>query len=281
MSQYNNIEMGNLLFGNSRGEYPVNREMSQPLFTKFFEKFDLDRYGNPDKDSLLSKTSSTNGEIYISVETDAFYIHPYYWGKDKEAQEMPNFFYKTEGIGIHWYKYPMRDAYCNVELTKEKLQEILELCAESICRTNPSNTAPDSEQELKDFVKKVDGIEYLEERKNLWEEARKKGIVVVFGYSDDNIEFRGAIEDEVGCFDGRRIQVPGTNRYIDAIFCGMLSGKEVLKPSEYMTDNMEVITWVYRTDIPHETFMMYEDGEPYCRGIVFHLAKDKLPNMEH
>ena len=35
---------------------------------------------------------------------------------------------------------------------------------------------------------------------------------------------------------------------------------------------MGIITWVYRTDIPHVTFMMYEDGEPCCRGIVFYLA---------
>ena len=259
---------------NSRGEYPVNREMSQPLFTKFFEKFDLDPYGNPDKDSLLSKTSSTNGEIYISVETDAFYIHPYYWGEDEKARKMPNFFYKPEGIGIHWYKYPMRDAYCNVELTKEKLQEILKKCIESVYHIHRSAAAPDTEQELKDFARKVDGIEYLEERKWLWAEAKEKGIVVVFGYSDDNIEFRGAVDDEIGCFDGRRVQVPGTDRYINAIFCGMLNGKKVLKPSEYMTDNMEVITWVYRTDIPHETFMMYEDKEPYCQGIVFYKPED-------
>ena len=29
------------------------------------------------------------------------------------------------------------------------------------------------------------------------------------------------------------------------------------------------ITWTYKTDIPHETFMIYEDDEAYCRGIVF------------
>lgn len=274
MSQYNNIEIGNLLFGNSRGEYPVDREMALPLFAEFFGKFEIDRYGIPDENSLLSKTGSTNGEIYISVETDAFYIHPYYWGEDEKARKMPNFFYKPEGIGIHWYKYSMRDAYCNVELTKEKLQEILKKCIESVYHIHRSAAAPDTDQELKDFARKVDGIEYLEERKWLWAEAKEKGIVVVFGYSDDNIEFRGAVDDEIGCFDGRRVQVPGTSEHIDAIFCGMLDGKEVLDPSEYMTDDGDMITWVYRTNIHHETFMMYEDGEPYCRGIVFRLGKD-------
>ena len=263
--------MGNLLFGNSRGEYPVDREMAQPLFSRFLEKLEIDPYGIPDKDSTIADTGNTKGEVYISVETDVFYIHPYYWGEDKKAKETPNFFYKPEGIEIHWYKYPMRDAYCNTDLTREKLQEILEKCAESIFQPN---TTTDPGQELKEFAKKVDGIEYLEERKWLWKEAKEKGIVVVFGYSDDNIEFRGAIEDEVGCFDGRRVQVPGTDKYIDAIFCGILDGIRVLDPFEYMADNGGMLTWVYRTDIPHETFSMYEDGEPYCRGIVFHLAKD-------
>ena len=38
-----------------------------------------------------------------------------------------------------------------------------------------------------------------------------------------------------------------------------------------------LIAWTYRTDIPHETFMIYEDGEPYCRGIVFNIDDVKQP----
>lgn len=36
-------------------------------------------------------------------------------------------------------------------------------------------------------------------------------------------------------------------------------------------ENGNEITWTYATEIPHETFMIYEDGEPYCRGIVFSI----------
>lgn len=35
--------------------------------------------------------------------------------------------------------------------------------------------------------------------------ARENNLVVVFGYSDDCAEFRGAIADEVDCFDGGRV----------------------------------------------------------------------------
>jgi hypothetical protein len=31
-------------------------------------------------------------------------------------------------------------------------------------------------------------------------------------------------------------------------------------------------SWSYETDIPHATFDVLEDGEVYCRGIVFALA---------
>ena len=30
-------------------------------------------------------------------------------------------------------------------------------------------------------------------------------------------------------------------------------------------------SWSYKTDIPHETFNIYEDGELFCIGIVFSI----------
>ena len=32
-------------------------------------------------------------------------------------------------------------------------------------------------------------------------------------------------------------------------------------------------SWTYKTNIPHSTFLILEDGEPSCRGIVFALAE--------
>ena len=29
--------------------------------------------------------------------------------------------------------------------------------------------------------------------------------------------------------------------------------------------------WSFKTDIPHSTFQIFEDKEPYCQGIVFNL----------
>ena len=37
----------------------------------------------------------------------------------------------------------------------------------------------------------------------------------------------------------------------------------------------EELAWVYKTDIPHATFLIHDDDEKYCRGIVFRLADAK------
>ena len=40
-----------------------------------------------------------------------------------------------------------------------------------------------------------------------FDRAADAGLVVVFGYSDDNVEFRGAIDEEVGAWNGTTIHV--------------------------------------------------------------------------
>lgn len=33
----------------------------------------------------------------------------------------------------------------------------------------------------------------------------------------------------------------------------------------------KIISWTYDVPIEHETFVIYEDDEPYCRGFVFRV----------
>lgn len=35
--------------------------------------------------------------------------------------------------------------------------------------------------------------------------------------------------------------------------------------------NGKIISWTYDVPIEHETFVIYEDDEPYCRGFVFRV----------
>ena len=44
-----------------------------------------------------------------------------------------------------------------------------------------------------------------------------------------------------------------------------------IEQSRLMDKNGNIISWTYDVPIEHETFMIYEDGEPYCRGFVFRV----------
>lgn len=125
---------------------------------------------------------------------------------------------------------------------------------------------------LKDFAERITGKEYgyPQFTKEEIQFAKDNGIVVVYGASDDLMEFEGAIYDEAGCFDGGKVYVCETGcvdygnagtKCIEALWCDKNATDE----------NGNVIPWTYKTDIPHETFMIYEDEEPYCRGIVFSI----------
>jgi hypothetical protein len=110
--------------------------------------------------------------------------------------------------------------------------------------------------------------------------AKEAGIVIVYGASDDLMEFEGAISEEVGANDG-------TTVYVDRK--GLLPNRDRIEDDaelkDYFAREPDAIaiealwckegeySFTYRTTIPHETFEVLEDGcPPYCRGIVFALA---------
>ena len=132
-NQYENIELGNLLFGHSRGEYPVERGVLQDIFADFFRENHIDGYGYPEEDSVLFDTDNHEDDI-ISCETDTFLIRPYYWGDEEKYMDLPNFVYKPDGLTISWYKYPLRDSYSSTPITEEYLRKILRDCTESVKR---------------------------------------------------------------------------------------------------------------------------------------------------
>ncbi|WCM21428.1 hypothetical protein NDK50_08250 [Paraburkholderia bryophila] len=135
----------------------------------------------------------------------------------------------------------------------------------------------------KELADQLNGIQYPARiPKTLTDAAKEAGLVIVYGSSDDLMEFEGAIYDEVGVYDG------GT-AYVDAK--GLLPERDQIEDDEVLKDyfarqpnakSIEALwsegeySWMYKTDIPHATFEVLEDGEPpYCRGIVFALADIK------
>ncbi|HBD00131.1 MAG TPA: hypothetical protein DC053_13445 [Lachnoclostridium sp.] len=127
----------------------------------------------------------------------------------------------------------------------------------------------------KELAKLINGREFgYEPFRDVRQVAKASGLVIISGASDDLMEFDGAIYDEGGCYDGGKvffdrngISQDGSERAncIEAFWCDKTA----------LDEKGNVINWTYKTDIPHETFMIYEDREPYCRGIVFDLADMK------
>lgn len=129
--------------------------------------------------------------------------------------------------------------------------------------------------EIKELAALLNGNElYGEVTEELAKKAKESGLVIVFGASDDLMEFEGAICDEIGCYEG------GTAYFNNK---GLLTSecdedncpyfeeiKKTAKTIEACFDE-EGYTFIYKTDIPHETFEIMERGEKYCRGIVFSM----------
>lgn len=114
------FELGNLLFGNSRGEYLIeDREEYQEVFCKFLRRNGFDFEGWHD-----------NGED--KYENDTFIIRPYYWGEDEDIADLPNFVYKPTGFEIRWYKYPMRNAFANQDIGLKEFEKIMRDCDKSM-----------------------------------------------------------------------------------------------------------------------------------------------------
>ena len=129
----------------------------------------------------------------------------------------------------------------------------------------------------KELATLLDGNQYGNEITKEQEAlAADNGLVVVFGYSDDAAELCGGIDDEVGAFDGTTFHVT-RDGVLQAPDCGCDDCKyfEVAKRDAAEIKAVWHDTgnpcWTYETDIPHEIFQIYEDGELFCVGIVFSL----------
>jgi hypothetical protein len=133
----------------------------------------------------------------------------------------------------------------------------------------------------KDLAVQLNGIQYpVRIPKTLTDAAKAAGLVIVYGASDDLMEFEGAIYDELGAYEGATASLDSSGLLqndCDNDECPHFEKlKEKAATIEAVWDDGTGYSWTYKTEIPHETFDVLEDGEPpYCRGIVFALADVK------
>lgn len=119
------MELGNLIFGHSRGEHPIPRhegfetEIARLLEGTF-----------PDEDPWTRSYG-------VHFKNDVWECHPYCWCEREECPqcgtgEQANFKHFASGLEIRWYKYPLRDAYSNQKLTVPNLAKVVDDCLRSL-----------------------------------------------------------------------------------------------------------------------------------------------------
>ncbi|NML67621.1 hypothetical protein HHL22_20665 [Hymenobacter sp. RP-2-7] len=131
----------------------------------------------------------------------------------------------------------------------------------------------------------LNGRDYREEIDNAEAaQAKAAGLVVVFGASDDLLEFRGAIYDEVGAWDGAVAVlfkgkrgwdvVPDDRATIreieddDTMMAALAAQKTNQKVAAEWAPKQPEASWLITTSLPHATFDILDDGGLYCRGVV-------------
>jgi len=104
--------------------------------------------------------------------------------------------------------------------------------------------------------------------------AMNNNIVIVYGASDDLMEFQGAINDEISAWEGTTVFI-SKDGIFEACECECkysIAEKEKCNAIEAVWDDADRnCSWSYKTDIPHAEFTVMEDGDVYCHGVVFSM----------
>lgn len=114
--------------------------------------------------------------------------------------------------------------------------------------------------------------------------AKASGLVVIYGYSDDLIELSGAIEDEVGAFDGTEFRIDADGVIPDERDDEWTDEEMQIYFRRNKAGGLSVVatfgehdeyTWFITTEERADPapFDVMEGGEFFCRGIVIDLPR--------
>ena len=126
----------------------------------------------------------------------------------------------------------------------------------------------------KEWAEKLSGRSIGEEITREEErQAKEDGMLILFGASDDLIEIAGIFRDEIGAYGGKTIYLDRTGVFREPDYhclevpdCPFLKeAREKRKKIYGFYDGV----WKFETDVPHETFCIWEEDEGlFCMGIV-------------
>ena len=107
--------------------------------------------------------------------------------------------------------------------------------------------------------------------------AEKDGIVIVFGYSDDLIEFRGAVYDEVGLREMVFVNANGVRKTWEEVDKDDEEGMRRFFDEEKLPCVTLKASWPpFRITCDAKdaaSFMIYEGQELFCKGVAFKKPK--------
>jgi hypothetical protein len=140
---------------------------------------------------------------------------------------------------------------------------------------------------VQEFANRISGQEYPLSDKNLnLEYAKANNLVIAFGASDDLLEFRGAIHEEVGAYDGVLTYIINSKVIDDDDLEDDISTLRKYGFFETLPKETVEAIWCESDEFPNDLnaswlikvngfesapFDVMEDGELYCRGAVLLL----------
>jgi len=142
---------------------------------------------------------------------------------------------------------------------------------------------------IQELAQQIDGNQYRNEFPNGETDiAHEHGYLLVYGCSDDLIEFAGFFNDEDYCDEGhvslvgesglilKPIQDEMDEESFESEFAQYLEDKKnaVKITANWSPENEDgniIASWTYDTEATHATFKIMEDEDVYCIGLVIDM----------
>ena len=136
---------------------------------------------------------------------------------------------------------------------------------------------------IQSFADRISGQEYPLRDSNLdIEYAKANNLVIVFGNSDDLLEFRGAIDESINAFPDGALAYISNGKAISE--SELIQDQKVLQKYGFLTTlpplSVEAIwdpegidaMWLIKVmGVESASFTVMEDGSVFCHGAVFQL----------
>lgn len=113
--------------------------------------------------------------------------------------------------------------------------------------------------------------------------AKENGLIIIYGESDDLVEFEGALYDEIGAWDGIDfiiatvgMEIPVDDDEETYTKAKELTAIEIEGHSNIKTNRFKAVwcpegtdmSWEIKTELPNARFEIMEDGDVFGIGIV-------------